>query len=123
MKTSEFMSGENMRGTDFAEGEQRGYEICNITAEKMGRGRDAETKLVMSFKDEDKGLVLNKTNMSRLVESLGNETDNWIGHSVTIKAVMVEFQGERMLGLRIVDVDDSQAKAKPAKGKPVKAPF
>ena len=121
MKASGFITGDYMRGSDFGSNDELVLVIEGVTAEKMGRGRDAEQKLVVSFKDESKALALNKTNLGKLLDALGDETDEWVGHHVTIRVVETQFQGEDVLGLRIVDVDDGEAKKekkRPGRDKP-----
>jgi len=57
-------------------------------------------KLVVTF-EGGKKLVCNKTNGFRIAEMHGEETDNWIGNSITLHSERVEFRGEMRDGIRV----------------------
>jgi hypothetical protein len=47
-------------------------------------------------------MVLNKTNGLRLEASLGGDTDDWVGHQVTLYVdPAIQFQGKTVKGLRV----------------------
>jgi hypothetical protein len=48
---------------------------------------ETEDKLVVSFKETEYGLILNKTNANTLAEMYGDESDDWIGHKVSFQKV------------------------------------
>jgi hypothetical protein len=57
---------------------------------------------VIFFKGKDKGLVLNKTNWSALVDITGEEdSDDWEGKKVKLVTRKVEYQGKRVPAIRI----------------------
>ena len=60
--------------------------IASVEAEYINEG-DAEPLPVMRFELEDKGLILSPTNAWTLADQIGDETDNWIGVSVILRAV------------------------------------
>ena len=65
-------------------------------------GKD-EAKWVLSFNNQDKKLVLNKTNITQIAELWGQETDNWMGQRVILFVKDgVEFNGVVGKGLRIL---------------------
>jgi hypothetical protein len=72
-------------------------EIADVTLEEIGTDR----KLVLHFKDEDKGLVLNKTNSNNIAIVYGMDTDGWIGGIVQLYPTMVDFQGRSMEAIRL----------------------
>tara|TARA_Y100000310_G_scaffold277108_1_gene294678 strand:- start:781 stop:1263 length:483 start_codon:yes stop_codon:yes gene_type:complete len=57
-------------------------------------------KPVVTFEDGKK-LVLNKTNGIRIADMYGEETDNWVGNSITLHSERVEFRGEMRDGIRV----------------------
>lgn len=76
--------------------------IEHVEVEKVGSGRDAETKPVVYFQGKQKGLVLNKTNSKRIQEITGSpETDDWKGHTIVLYPTETEFQGETVDCIRI----------------------
>jgi replicative superfamily II helicase len=72
-------------------------EIVEITLEKVG----TDEKLVAFFKNQDKGLVLNKTNSNNIALVYGMDTDGWIGGTIQMYPTMVDFQGRSMEAIRV----------------------
>ena len=62
-----------------------------------------ESKVVVAFDEDDRGLVLNKTNFAAIVDFTGEpNTDDWTGTKLRLGAVKVDFQGKRVLGIRVI---------------------
>ena len=60
-----------------------------------------EEKPVLYFREEAKGLVLNKTN-GKVIGSLhGSETDHWPGGKITLFPTEVDFRGEIVDAIRV----------------------
>jgi hypothetical protein len=72
-------------------------EVADVTLEEIGTDR----KLVLHFTNEDKGLVLNKTNSNNIALVYGMDTDGWIGAHVQLYPTMVDFQGRSTEAIRI----------------------
>lgn len=85
--------------------------ITRVEQESVGLGTQAEKKWVLYFKEKDKGLVLNKTNIKAIAKLHGDDTDDWEGKRITLYQTEVEFQGDTVLGIRV------RLKAPAAKGK------
>src|SRR3990170_4812401 len=67
-------------------------------------------KPVVYFAGKDKGLVLNKTNAVTLQDILGtDETDDWIGKPIVLYSTKVDFQGKRVLAIRVEEAPHSAA--------------
>lgn len=82
--------------------------ISSVEMEDIG---DDESKPVLYFDGKSKGLVLNKTNSSMIVEITDNsETDSWTGQQIVLFSTKVDFQGRRVDAIR---VDKVEAKKKP----------
>ena len=77
--------------------------IAGVTMEEFGKGNDRkEQKLVLAFVKKKKGMVCNKTNAKTISKILGSEdTDDWIGRTITIGPREVEFQGDMVWSLRV----------------------
>jgi len=87
--------------------------IDRVTFEPVGRQR--EMKAVLYFAGKDKGLVLNKTNATKISQLTGSpETDDWAGMRIKLFPTETEFGGESVECIRI--------KAAPANGRPAALP-
>lgn len=62
---------------------------------------EVKVSLCMRFKDVDKPLVLNQTNLQAVMTAWGEDTDEWINHKVKIGVVNVPFNGKNVLGIQI----------------------
>jgi hypothetical protein len=82
-------------------------------------GRDREMKPVLYFAGKSKGLVLNKTNASKIAELTGSkDTDDWAGCQIRLYATEAEFGGETFEAIRIKAAGPQQAKPKPVPVEP-----
>ena len=91
--------------------------ITEVKIEVMGQGRDADSKPVLYFQEIEKGFVANKTNSNTLAKLLrSDDTDDWVGHQITIYPTDVEFKGEMVPGIRVRATlpRPAKASAKPA---------
>lgn len=62
-----------------------------------------EQKVILAFKDEERQLVLNKTNIGALVEKYGDvEPSQLAGKTVIIASVPTQFEGKSVKGIRVV---------------------
>lgn len=108
-KVSQIYGGTYLSGTDLA-GKTHQMTIEAVAVEEVGEGR--EEKLVVAFVGARKSLVLNKTNASALVSAFGDDTDSWVGRSVELFTMPVNFNGRTFDGIRV----------RPAAAAPVAAP-
>lgn len=89
--------------------------IRSIKFENLGD----ERKSVLYFEGKDKGLVLNKTNANAITDILGtDETDYWVGARIRLYPIKVDYQGKRVLAIRIEEAPVSQAAVRQAKQQP-----
>jgi hypothetical protein len=78
-------------------------------------GRDREMKPVLYFQGKEKGLVLNKTNASKIAQLLGSkDTDDWSGSKIKLYATEAEFGGETFEAIRIKAAGTDKPAPKPA---------
>jgi hypothetical protein len=73
--------------------------IAEVALEKMGFPR--EEKLVVSFDEMDKRLVLNKTNAMTLARAFGDDTQASVGQVVDLVVVPSSFDGKPIDVIRI----------------------
>lgn len=71
--------------------------VKSITIEKLGD----EQKPVLYFQEGSKGVVLNKTNSTILANSLGRDTDSWLGKQIELHVEPTQFQGRIVDSIRV----------------------
>lgn len=101
-KTSEMIPSNYLKQSDFPED----YIVTVTKVERKNiamEGKQAEYKWLMSFKEFDKPMVLNSTNIHAMEKACGSDdTDHWIGKEVIVYVdENVSFGGELVGGLRI----------------------
>src|SRR4029077_10047889 len=80
------------------EGERR-LRIKNATEEVVGA--EKEKKFVIWFTNDERGLVLNKTNNRTLRDAFGDDTAGWTGKVIIIFSTKVEMGGKMVPGIRV----------------------
>lgn len=74
--------------------------IDRVTFEEVGRNKDR--RAILYFKGATKGLVMNKTNWTRVEQSTGqNDTDFWPGWAITLYPTKVQYGDEMVDSIRI----------------------
>ncbi len=77
--------------------------VSDVKPSKVG----TETKLVLSFDETDKGLVLNKTNAKRMVKLTGTKTySEWVGEVITLYTILTNYKDEEVKAIRIKVEED-----------------
>ncbi len=72
-----------------------GLEMEEIQGEK-------EAKPILYFANKNKGLVLNKTNSTMIIDIIGSsETDDWMGQRITLFSARVDFKGRIVDAIRV----------------------
>lgn len=75
--------------------------ISRASIEEIGQGADKDRKIVLSFAGKNKQFVCNKTNAKVIAGLHGDDTDDWLGKSITLCPREVEFQGDMVLAIRV----------------------
>ena len=57
-------------------------------------------KLMLVFEGDHSSLVLNQTNIRTLAKAFGDDSDDWLGNTITLFCIDVEVQGEMRRGIR-----------------------
>jgi hypothetical protein len=96
-----------LKADDF-DGERK-FRIKDVTEETVGAGADKETKLVVWFTNDDRGLVLNKTNNRVLRGAFGDNTAGWANKIIVVFSMMVDMRGKMVPGLRVRITPPKQA--------------
>jgi hypothetical protein len=102
MKISQMTESKYLKGGDVQPAKLltfRGFKKENVAK----KDEPAEFRWIAYFDGQEKGLVLNKTNLSRAARAMGSEdTDDWIGKQiVAFFDENVEYQGRPVGGIRL----------------------
>jgi hypothetical protein len=98
MKISDALPSKYLKAEDL-EGANVTVTIEEVNREEVGPKK--ELKLVISFANTRKKMVLNKTNAATIAKLYGEETDEWLGKRIILYSKDTEFQGEMVLALRV----------------------
>jgi hypothetical protein len=92
------------------------FRIKSVAPEELGGlGKEKETKLVVNFTNDKRGLVLNKTNNRVLRGEFGDAVDGWVGKIIVVFSEM-KNNGKRGLSVQIAP--PKQATAAPVAPQP-----
>lgn len=65
-------------------------------------GKDKDNRAVLYFRGAQKGLIMNKTNWTRIEQSTGQrDTDYWPGWAVTLYPTTTTYEGKEVDAIRI----------------------
>ncbi len=92
--------------------------ITRVVMEDVG---DEAGKPVAYFQNQQKGLVLNKTNAQSIGLVHGQDTDAWTGKTIELFPAVVMFQGQNVPCIRVRPVAAALAQAFAAPPQPVPA--
>jgi hypothetical protein len=109
--TEKYTSSPFLKGDDLEEGERT---IATIKSAEEVSFPSGDTVPVLEFLELDQKLTLNKTRVKKLVEILGDDTDEWIGRKISIYRIDVQFNGKSMPGVAVA----AAPKGKQGKPKP-----
>jgi hypothetical protein len=112
--TSEMIASRFLRKQDLDD--DTGATIKKVSLEDVP-GDPAGQRWVLFFRELDKGLVLNTTNIRTLEKAFGADSDDWRGRRVTLYIdPEITFRGEVVGGLRIRVAQESEATHQKRKG-------
>lgn len=110
--TEKYTKNPFLKGEDLEEGERTVVTIK--TAEEVNFP-SGDTVPVLSFLELEQKLTLNKTRIKKLVELLGDDTDEWIGQKISLFQVDVQYQGKIMPGVAVAGPPKKKTSAEKAK--------
>jgi hypothetical protein len=98
--------------------------IKGVTEEEIGVGQDKETKLVVWFTNDRRGLVLNRTNNRTIRGAFGDACDGWVGKIIVVFPTQDDFRGRivPVLRVRIPPPKEAAGNGKSAAAKPATPP-
>jgi hypothetical protein len=80
---------------------EKKFRIKNVAAEDVGTGKDKERKLVVHFTNDERGLVLNRTNNRTLRGAFGDDTAGWINKIIVLFPTTAEVRGDLKPAIRV----------------------
>lgn len=106
MKLSEMYPSNLLKAADVTEGGgEMQLKVVNIEMKEFDQdGGGKETKPILIF-EGDKRMVLNKTNAHALADMHGDDTDLWIGKTITLIVQNVDFAGKSTPAIRIKNLN------------------
>ena len=100
MKAAQFTGGKWLRSSDIEQ--DTTVTIKDATRETLDGDDGPEKKLALHFEGDLAPLILNKTNITRLADLLGPDTDDWVGKKVVLWVDdNVTYGSKTVSGLRI----------------------
>jgi hypothetical protein len=107
--------------------EARTVTIKSARMETLKNKNGEDEKLAIFFKELSKPLIMNRVNFDVIAGITGEDnTDNWIGHKITLYPTTTQMNGEEVACIRVktpataATAKPAVAKAKPtAKKKPI----
>lgn len=100
VKATEFVSAKYLAAKTAGEYKGKTLVIDSAFSEQINE----EEKLCIRFKNVDKPLALNQTNLSVLMAAFGDDTDDWINGKVVLNIVKVAFNGKLVDGIQLEPV-------------------
>ena len=76
----------------------KGVRFALVGSERVEKG-------VIDFEDSDRGFVLNRTNLKRIIAMHGRETDDWVGKTITLYPSETDFAGKTVACIRVREPD------------------
>jgi hypothetical protein len=96
---SDFDKSKYLRAEDLKA--EKKFRIKAVTAEVVGNDQKKEQKLVVWFTNDERGLVLNKTNNRTIRGAFGDDTEAWEKKIIVIFPTMVDMRGKLTPALRV----------------------
>lgn len=106
---SDYDKSKYLKATDLER--EKKFRIKAVTEEELGVGKDKERKLCVWFTNDERALVLNKTNNRALRGAFGDDTAGWTGKVIAVLPTMVDIRGKLGPALRVRILPPKQAAA------------
>ena len=104
MKSDQAFPSKYLKAADFAGGKRPHFTVMSVVSENLGSDQKLDFKPVMyvsyNGRQMDKGIVINQTNWAAIATDLGDESDNWIGHTIEFFSARVQGPNGMTDGIR-----------------------
>jgi len=102
MKANDLFPSKYLKSEDLEGDVTLTIDSCSLEEFKNKDTGKSENKLVVYFKDQEKGLLVNKTNFKSIAEITGqDDTDNWTGKKITLTVIDVDAFGDVVAAIRV----------------------
>ena len=98
MNANELCPAPHLEAADLA-GEDVTVTITEVGFSEVGEKK--ETKGIILFQEFPRGLVLNRTNLKRIIALYGNDTDAWVGKQIVLYPSETDFGGRTVPCIRV----------------------
>ncbi len=107
MTDREHLFAYDLQGKDFT------VKIAKVVAGTLvANGGKKTKKPIVYFDGAEKGLALNSTNAKVIAGFYSNDTDKWIGKSITLYPTTTEMNGETVECIRVRNVQPKSVEVK-----------
>ena len=106
---SDYDKSKYLKATDLER--EKKFRIKTVTEEELGVGKDKEKKLCVWFTNDERALVLNKTNNRTLRSAFGDNTAGWATKVIAVFPTTVDIRGKMGPALRVRILPPKQAAA------------
>lgn len=100
MDVSKHLGGSFLSQTDLVQPYQL-MSIRQVDERLVGPPSNAEQKICLTFSGQSKPLGLNRTNLKRIAELYGTDTDHWINQKLLVYRSTTSYGGKPMLCVRV----------------------
>ena len=90
---------------------EKKLRIKSVTEEQVGVGAEQQKKLVVWFTNDERGLVLNKTNNRVLRGAFGDDCAGWATKIIVLFPSTIDLRGKMVPSLRVRIPPPKQATA------------
>lgn len=96
MKATELCPPKHLEAADIGDdvGNELVVTIKTVGITTVGTQEKPEQKGAIYFEEFGRGMVVNRTNVKRLITLLGGDTDQWAGKRITLYRSEADYQGE-----------------------------
>ena len=109
MKLTEMFPSNLLKAADVSDaGGEMPLTIAKIELKEFDTDNGGKERKPIIFFTNDKQMVCNKTNGTTLGEMFGNETDDWLGKSITLIVQNVDFAGKSTPAIRIKNLNSKE---------------
>jgi hypothetical protein len=101
MKVSDVFSGSSLKATDLGDAEAL-VVIAEVDVREYTDNGKTSRKFYLTFQGKTKGLVVNKTNATRIAKLYGDDTDAWIGKELVLYVDHeIQYGSDIVSGIRV----------------------
>lgn len=99
MKANELCPAPHLEAADLDQHKDTVVTIKDVGFAKVGE--EKEDKGTVTFEEFPRSMVLNRTNLKRIINQHGNDTDKWIGEAISLYASETDFGGRTVPCIRV----------------------